>query len=372
MQAKPPLFRDPFIRMTNSIGCGDDEERPLKQVNQYLILQKIGEGSFSKVYLAKDTQEGKFYAIKSFNLNKLQHIEAGISQLEREISAMRKMIHPNIIKLHEALHVESTDMVYLVLDYADCGSLQKIIEMESPTIDEIKYIFKQILSAVLCLHSNGIVHQDIKPSNILIRSDGHAYLADFGLGHSFRSTAMVVGSPGYQAPEALNDSDYTQDELDPAKEDVWSLGVSLFQTLFKRLPFTGNNVFEIIQNVKNRPLVIPNNTDPSIVSILRGMLCVNPGKRLSIEEVMKSDFFASTKKIDHFNFKVGEIPTDITERKVMFYGAIVCDANYSFARRSLTPSDLLESLVITPPSSFQEHLVDILSDVTKKQSQIFM
>ena len=347
----------------DSIGFGDEGERPLKQINQYLILGKIGEGSFSKVYLAKDVLTEQLFAVKRFNLKELQHIEAGVSQLEREISAMRKIIHPNIIKLHAALHVETTDMVYLVLDYADCGSLQKVLETESPSIDEIKYIFKQVLSAVSCLHSNGIVHQDIKPSNILICSDGRVYLADFGLGHSFRSTAMVFGSPGYQAPEALNDSDWTQDELDPAKEDIWSLGVSLFQTLFKCLPFTGNNVFEIIQNVKNNPLVIPSNKDLSIDAILRGMLCVNPGKRFSITDVMKSDFFTNSKMLSHFNFKTNTPSEGPIERKIVYFGATVCDPNYSFARCSLAHSDLLESLFVSPPSKFQEQA---LGEATQK------
>lgn len=346
------MFESPFIRKMDSNGFHSIEVKPVKQINQYLIIQKIGEGSNGRVYLAEDINTKKQYAIKRFNLKELQHIEAGISQLEREINAIRRMEHPNIIKLIEALHVEESDMIYLVLDYADCGSLENVINEEKLGMKEIKYIFKKILGAVKYLHSKGTVHQDIKPSNILLCSDGRVLLADFGLGHSFGSTAMVVGTPAYQAPEALNDEDW--DDLDPSKEDVWSIGVSLYQTLFGKLPFKGNNVFEIIQNIKQNQLKLPKNVPPKIEKLLRGMLCVHPSERMSIDDVINSEFFNGTEDNIRFNFEPIYCQSDkLKDKQIKKYNANVCDSNYSFARCSLAHDDLLESY-FSPPSSFTD------------------
>ncbi|OHS94907.1 Serine/threonine-protein kinase stk11 [Tritrichomonas foetus] len=347
--------KDPFIHQLDSSSFEEEEEKPMKKVNQYLLLQTLGEGSFAKVFLALDTHTQKYYAMKRFKLRDLQHIDAGVSQLEREISAMRKIVHPNIIHLHDVLHVEDSDIVYLVIDYADCGSLQQILESPIPPNDSIiKYVFYSILNAVSYLHSHGIVHQDIKPSNILLCSDGNVYLSDFGVGHSFQSAAMVVGSPGYQAPEALCDFDLDPDTLNPAKEDVWSLGVTLYQVLFNDLPFKGENVYEIVQNVTHNPLIIPEGTDEEIADLLHGMLNVMPGGRMDVEDVMRSPFFDDIVIFSHLNFDVIKPPKVSSDVKIENITARVCDTHYSFARPNLTAEELIKTITIVTPVEFQE------------------
>ena len=346
---------DPFIHQLDSSSFCEEEEKPLKQINQYLILQKIGEGSFAKVYIAIDTNTQKYYALKRFKLHDLQHIDAGVSQLEREISAMRKIVHPNIIHLYDVLHVESTDVVYLVIDYADCGSLQQILDSSiKPNINLIKYIFYSVLSAVSFLHAHGIVHQDIKPSNILLCSNGNVYLSDFGVGHSFQSAAMVVGTPGYQAPEAIYDFDVDPDALNPAKEDVYSLGVTLYQVMFGDLPFKGDNFYEIVQNITHCPLVIPEGTEKDLENLLRGMLCVNPEERMDVDTVMKSPFFSDVQKFTKIDFDAF-LPENVSkDSNIEHISASVCDARYCFARPSLTTEQLLKTLNIVTPVDFQE------------------
>jgi serine/threonine-protein kinase 11 len=208
-----------------------------------------------------------------------------LASLEREVRLLRMFRHPNILRLIEVLHIPSTDEVYLVLEYAENGCLGSITQ-QLPS-SAIFSIIKQISHALEYLHQAGYVHQDIKPSNILLDGSGRAMLADFGIGHSFVSASMVVGSPAYQAPEALDDG-YSegQEMMDPAKEDVWALGVTLYQLLFGRLPFGGDNLFEIVRQIKERPLEIPEGTDPDVVILLKGMLCVEVSERLGIKEVL--------------------------------------------------------------------------------------
>jgi serine/threonine protein kinase len=139
------------------------------------------------------------------------------------------------------------------------------------------------------------VHQDVKPCNILVDDNGRAMLADFGVGHSFASAGMVVGSPAYQAPEALDDcyADGNPDLLDePQKEDVWALGVTLYQLLFNELPFRGSTLFEIVNDIRARPLAVPAGTDADVAALLGGMLRVDPVRRLGIDDLMSDPLIA--------------------------------------------------------------------------------
>jgi serine/threonine-protein kinase 11 len=201
------------------------------------------------------------------------------------------------------------------------------------------------------LHSQGIVHQDIKPANILLSSDGGVYLSDFGVGHSFESADMVVGSPGYQAPEALRDTDWGDvKELNPAAEDVWSLGVTLYQCLFNRLPYEGNNIFEIVQKIMHSDLVIPETPDADVGVLLKGMLNVNPLKRMTLEQAVNSPYFEEIGD-DRRSLKNVSDPAariDLLARRKMVR-ATVCDVNYSFARPDLTAPFWSSFRVVSPP-----------------------
>jgi serine/threonine-protein kinase 11 len=268
----------------------------------------------------------------------LRRTDGGISQLEREITSIRKIVHENTIRLHEVLHDEVSDTVYLVLDYANCGSLEKVMSRPGFVRDGpvMRYIFSRVLKAVEHLHAHGIIHQDIKPANILVSNDGSIYLSDFGVGHSFQSTDMVVGSPGYQAPEALRDLDWLRSDFDPSKEDVWSLGVTLYQCLFGCLPFTGANVFEIIRSIRNSQLLIPEGTNDDIVDLLKGMLNVEPAKRMTPGEAIESPFFegvGSDKR--NLGLEVDEPASIDLEARMRHIKARICDSHYSFSRARL-------------------------------------
>jgi serine/threonine protein kinase len=261
----------------------------LKQVSDYSLRAKIGSGSSSKVYLGVHVRTGETYAVKRVNLQKLSKHGDAIAQLEREIRLMRSFSHPNILKLIEVLHRPSTDEAYLVLEYAGKGCLGGFLDRQQPiTVPSILSILKQLARALKCLHESGIAHQDIKPWNILIDEDGRAILADFGIGHTFGSACMVVGSPAYQAPEALDDTYCDEDLCDsmPDKEDVWALGVTFYQLLFQRLPFEGETLFEIVNFINEVGLKIPEETDPALAEILTGMLTIDPHRRWDIAEVL--------------------------------------------------------------------------------------
>jgi serine/threonine protein kinase len=266
----------------NSITTTYGQPNCTKQINQYVLLKKIGEGSSSRVFVARNSQTGHLFAIKRVHLKQLAKSSVGLSGIRREISLMSHISHPNIITLHEAIYVKETQAIYLVLDFAACGNLSSHL---LPT-EKVRFLFKQIINGVAYLHKCGIVHHDLKPANILLTEEGKALITDFGTGHSFQSCAQSFGTPAYQAPEVVNST--ARDEvIHPGKEDVWSLGILLHFGMFRTLPFTGANVFEVARAAGSTPLFRPDNVDDELWDLMSKMLTVDPGERIGINEVLE-------------------------------------------------------------------------------------
>lgn len=299
----------PLLRETLQIA-DLQKTKKMKKINQYLIIQKIGSGVSAKVYLALNTETAQYVAIKTpkkFGSN--QHSSSPsikntqnsycvpyYAQIERDIALMQRFNeakHPAIIQMHEVLHSVDKHIAYIVFEWADCGSLKSFINKKYQFTDvQLATIFKQILEGLQFVHSQGIAHEDIKPSNLLIFSDGKAKISDFGIGHKFESADTVIGSPAYQAPEVIDDALSEIDFLDPSKEDVWSLGVTLFETKFHILPYNGENFYEIAHNIRQKnPLSILNTCSENLRDLILKMLEMNPSKRISVQELLLHPFF---------------------------------------------------------------------------------
>lgn len=297
--------------------------KAMKQINQYALIERIGDGWNSKVFLALDTETRSYYAIKATYINGRNN-EA--MSFQREVRILRQLDHPNIVQLKQVLHSKKKQTAYLVMEWASFGSLQNLIGL---LVDEkqIATIFKQVCCGLEYLHGKGIVHHDIKPLNILLFDEGIAKLADFGVGHSLDSTDSVVGTPAYQAPEfMMDDGDVL---LDPVKEDIWSLGVSIYQVAFGHLPWMGDNVYEISHAIRNEPLQIPINASANLCDLLKHTLDPNPEDRFTLEEVMNHPFFADVD--DVFNVPLEPMVIDsIVGKPMQNISANVCDEDYSF------------------------------------------
>jgi serine/threonine-protein kinase 11 len=306
----------------------------VRKVNAYLFRAKLGSGASSRVYLAVNTQSGDHFAIKRMKLHELSRSSSGIAQLEREIRLMRLFDHPNILKLHEVLLLESEREVFLVLEYAQNGCLGAYVERNQQlSLPQICSIMKQVIGAIKHLHERGFVHEDIKPWNLLVDGSGRVLLGDFGIGHSFQSAAMVVGSPAFQAPEALDDIDATieddeEEDGRPQKEDIWALGVTLYQLLFMKLPFLGENLYEIVGYIKTHELEIPPGTNPHIVELLRGMLTVDPEKRFDADDVLRNPLISGA--IDTAEDIPPAPPPEWIDGPVVESRAVVCTPGFSF------------------------------------------
>ncbi|EAY17404.1 CAMK family protein kinase [Trichomonas vaginalis G3] len=319
------------------VTIDDTHQAKVKKINQYLCLCKLGSGASSKVYLAQDTVTNEYYALKMFKTSELSKTGNGLQTLEREIRNMRLVKHKNIIRMKEALHSKDEGIACIVFEWADCGSIENLIE-RGFILDErvISRIFYQIVTGLQFLHDQGIVHQDIKPSNVLIFSDGSVKISDFGIGHRFQSADTVVGTPAYQAPEVFGSEEEPEEEnldeepLDPCKEDVWSLGISLYQTKFLRLPYTGANVYEIASMIRTTDLEIPPDVSPELKDLITHMLTVDPMKRYSLHEVAAHPFIQRGEKPIPLPIRKKPPPKPSPEFAIHNISAVVCDDGYSF------------------------------------------
>ncbi|XP_039039131.1 CBL-interacting serine/threonine-protein kinase 24-like isoform X2 [Hibiscus syriacus] len=205
-----------------------------KKLGKYEIGRTIGEGTFAKVKFAKNTDTGESVAIKV--LAKTTILKHGmVDQIKREISIMKIVKHPNIVRLHEVL--ASRTKIYIILEFVSGGELfDKIVHRVRLPENECRQYFQQLVNAVAHCHSKGVYHRDLKPENLLLDSSGNLKVSDFGLSaltqQGGRLLHTMCGTPNYVAPEVLGNEGY-----DGAAADVWSCGVILFVIMAGYLPF---------------------------------------------------------------------------------------------------------------------------------------
>lgn len=277
--------------MIKNITLSSPSVKKCKKISDIYLIKKIGNGSYGKVYIGYNLKENANFAVKKINVEELSKTFGGINQLDREIMMLRTFDHPNMIKLIDVYKTADNLHAYIVMEYAECGSIDCIPNL---TFDDVLSIMKQVSNALIQMHKKGVVHHDIKPGNILLNKAGLALLGDFGIGHRFQSAATVVGSPAYQAPEILDDDEEdSADVLNASKGDVWALGITFYELLFRKLPYSGDNLFEIINAINTVDLTIPEGTDPRVSDLLHRMLERDPQKRCSMIDIIESELIKS-------------------------------------------------------------------------------
>ncbi|KAF7825619.1 serine/threonine-protein kinase ATG1c-like isoform X1 [Senna tora] len=263
-------------------------------VGDYIVGRQIGSGSFSVVWHGRHRVHGTEVAIKEIataRLNKkLQE------SLMSEIFILKRINHPNIIRLHDIIEVVP-GKIHLVLEYCKGGDLSMYIHRHGRVPEgTAKYFMQQLAAGLQVLRDNNLIHRDLKPQNLLLtRNDDKSVLkiADFGFARSLQPRGLaetLCGSPLYMAPEIMQLQKYD------AKADLWSVGGILFQLVTGRTPFTGNNQIQLLQNiVKSTELQFP--SDNQILSydckdLCRKLLRCNPVERLTFEEFFNHPFLS--------------------------------------------------------------------------------
>ncbi|KAK2855781.1 hypothetical protein Q5P01_004516 [Channa striata] len=256
------------------------EESP--HVGNYRMLKTIGKGNFAKVKLARHILTGREVAIKI--IDKTQLNPTSLQKLFREVRIMKILNHPNIVKLFEVIETEKT--LYLVMEYASGGEVFDYLVAHGRMKEkEARAKFRQIVSAVQYCHQKHIVHRDLKAENLLLDADMNIKIADFGFSNEFTVGGKLdtfCGSPPYAAPELFQGKKYDGPEV-----DVWSLGVILYTLVSGSLPFDGQNLKELRERVLRGKYRIPFYMSTDCENLLKRFLVLNPGKRGTLEQVMK-------------------------------------------------------------------------------------
>ncbi|WP_137294618.1 serine/threonine-protein kinase [Nocardioides dongxiaopingii] len=252
--------------------------------DRYSLDREIGRGGMGAVWLGRDELLGRPVAIKRVGV-----MPGGSSpdlmRAEREARIAASLNHPNIVGIYDLAH--DADQQYLVMEYVEGSTLAELVRERGPLpTREAARILSQAASALAAAHASQIVHRDVKPSNILVRSDGEVKLSDFGIARmtadpSLTQTGLVTGSPAYLAPEVASGTQAT-----PAS-DVWSLGATLFHALSGAPPYdVGDNVLGALYQIVNEPPPrLPNPGE--MAPVLLATMAHDPQRRWAMEDVAR-------------------------------------------------------------------------------------
>eukprot|EP00262_Sarcandra_glabra_P017241 TRINITY_DN5834_c0_g1_i4.p1 TRINITY_DN5834_c0_g1~~TRINITY_DN5834_c0_g1_i4.p1 ORF type:complete len:445 (-),score=85.41 TRINITY_DN5834_c0_g1_i4:350-1684(-) len=288
-------------------------------MQRYELGRLLGQGTFAKVYHARNLKTSQSVAIKVIDKEKVLKVGL-IDQIKREISVMRLVRHPNIVQLYEVMATKAK--IYFVMEYVKGGELFNKVAKGKLKEDIARKYFQQLISAVDFCHSRGVYHRDLKPENLLLDENGNLKVSDFGLSALAESKHIdgllhtTCGTPAYVAPEVINRKGY-----DGAKADIWSCGVILFVLLAGYLPFHDSNLMEMYKKIGNGDFKCPNWFPSEVRRLLSKILDPNPNTRISIAKIMENSWFKK-------GFDVKSVQTEIeTHESVAFDTNAVFDTD---------------------------------------------
>ncbi|KAM9503990.1 serine/threonine-protein kinase stk11-like isoform 4-T7 [Salvelinus alpinus] len=284
------LTMDTFIhRIDSTEVIYEPRRKRAKLIGKYLMGDLLGEGSYGKVKEMLDSETLCRRAVKILKKKKLRRIPNGEQNVKKEIQLLRRLRHNNIIQLVEVLYNEEKQKMYMVMEYCVCGMqemLDSVDEKRFPVFQAHGY-FCQLLDGLEYLHSQGIVHKDIKPGNLLLTTDGALKISDLGVAEALHPFAeddtccTSQGSPAFQPPEIANGLD----TFSGFKVDIWSAGVTLYNITTSLYPFEGDNIYKLFENIGKGDYSVPEECGPLLSGLLRGMLEYDPEKRFSIQHI---------------------------------------------------------------------------------------
>ncbi|TRM62174.1 kinase-like domain-containing protein [Schizophyllum amplum] len=296
-----------------------DHPNDPKQIGPWILGECVGKGASGRVKIAKHRVTGQLAAVKILPLaplvNSRRNLPADTAKAEkmrlgidREITMMKLMNHPNIMRIYD-VH-EGETQLYMVLEYVEGGELFDFLvnrgKLSSP---EALVFFKQIIYGLNYAHTFSIIHRDLKPENILIASLSPPLvkIADWGMAAFAPPTLQLetsCGSPHYASPEIVNGEAYTGNST-----DIWSCGVILFALLTGRLPFDDKDVRTLLAKVRSGRYDMPSFIDPLAKDLLSRMLVIDVSKRITMQEVLAHPWLQTPPSLIGSKLPIASTPT---------------------------------------------------------------
>lgn len=266
------------------MSSNSDGERTV--ANRYVLRRELGRGGMGIVWEAYDPELHRDVAIKQVLLpghfTPAERDEAH-ARVRREARSAARVAHPTVITIHDVF--EDGDSPWVVMELIEGGSLQDMLnEQGALDVSLVAKIGESLLQAVHYANQAGVLHRDIKPGNIMMSSDGRVVLTDFGIatmegGPSITRTGALIGSPEYMAPERLEGAEAEH------RNDLWSIGVTLFAAVEGYSPFRRNNITAAIAAVISGS--VPRMERAGwLEPVISGLLERDPERRLTVEQAM--------------------------------------------------------------------------------------
>ncbi|MBI5302610.1 MAG: protein kinase [Chloroflexi bacterium] len=261
-----------------------------EHVGQFKIVEYLGQGGMATIFKAYQTNLDRHVALKVIHPT-LKNDQSFVARLTREATVVANLTHPNIVQVHDL--ITSEGIPFLVMQFIEGKTLKDVLLERHLTPNEILNILRPVGDALHYAHARGVLHRDVKPSNIMIDKDGNVFLTDFGLariersGESTMSQDMLIGSPQYLSPEQARSEQVDQ------RTDVYSLGIVLYEMFTGRAPFMGDTPYATIMAQINDAPAPPRALNPSISipveQVLLKCLEKDPAKRYNgVRELVRA------------------------------------------------------------------------------------
>ncbi|KAI0729129.1 Pkinase-domain-containing protein [Fomitopsis betulina] len=269
-----------IMEKLRSVVCPDNPKA------LYSKIRKVGQGASGHVYVAKTLASGKMVAIKEMDLSNQPRKELIVN----EILVMKESQHPNIVNFLESYLVRSNEL-WVVMEYMEGGALTDIIENNTLEEDQIASICFETCKGLGHLHSQSIIHRDIKSDNVLLDAQGHVKITDFGfcakLTDQKSKRATMVGTPYWMAPEVVKQKEYG------AKVDIWSLGIMAIEMIENEPPYLDEEPLKALYLIATNgtpTLKKPEALSRELKGFLSVCLCVDVKSRATADELLEHDF----------------------------------------------------------------------------------
>lgn len=276
-----PQGRDP---LSDILGSGPNVRYQKKKL--------LGQGSFGSAWRVEETTTGKVYAAKLMDTNNMTAKDRGF--VTNEVKCLARCTHPNIIR--HISNAENEGVLLIIMEFADGGDLYKQIKARQPQSryfqeHEIQFIFLQLCLALDHIHSQKMMHRDIKTANVLLTTTGLVKLGDFGFSRQYEDSlsnpvgSTFCGTPYYLSPELWRRAPYSK------KTEMWALGVVLYEAMALKRPFGGKNMDELIENIiHGRRLPLPSQYKNELCNVAQRLLNTEPSQRPSLRSLFREPY----------------------------------------------------------------------------------
>ena len=282
-------------------------------LSDYDIKGIIGKGTFSIVKLGENKKTKEKVAIKIMQKNKILSKD-DLIRIEREIEILKRLSHPNVIKIHKIF--EDEKRYYIIMEFCENGELfNRIVEKRYLTEDEASLFYYQLINGLEYIHKNNIVHRDLKPENLLLAKNDLLKIIDFGLSNYTENDLLLgtpCGSPCYASPEMVSGQRYNGYMI-----DVWSTGIILFAMVCGYLPFEDNNNEILFEKILKCRINYPGSMGKLTLDLMKKIITPDPKKRITLEQIKQHPFYLKGKGLFKKKFPkiISEVKNDEDNNK---------------------------------------------------------